>query len=66
LPDHPYDPFHFNSVDKDELGNYLVSARYTHAVYYISGSTMPGLCNPTHSPRHTCLRQRKKAGRRNC
>ena len=39
LPEHPYDPFHFNSVDKDELGNYLVSARYTHAVYYISGTT---------------------------
>lgn len=39
LPDRPYDPFHFNSVDKDELGNYLVSARYTHAVYYISGTT---------------------------
>jgi hypothetical protein len=39
LPESPYDPFHFNSVDKDELGNYLVSARYTHAVYYISGTT---------------------------
>lgn len=38
-PDHPYDPFHFNSVEKDDLGNYLVSARYTHAIYYISGST---------------------------
>lgn len=35
----PYDPFHFNSVEKDDLGNYLVSARYTHAIYYISGST---------------------------
>lgn len=38
-PTHPYDPFHFNSVEKDSLGNYLVSARYTHAIYYISGST---------------------------
>lgn len=38
-PEHPYDPFHFNSVDKDELGNYLVSARYTQALYYISGAT---------------------------
>lgn len=38
-PEHPYDPFHFNSVDKDDLGNYLVSARYSHAIYYISGST---------------------------
>jgi hypothetical protein len=37
--ENPYDPFHFNSVDKDELGNYLISARYTHAMYYISGST---------------------------
>jgi hypothetical protein len=34
-PESPYDPFHFNSVAKDDLGNYLVSARYTHAVYYI-------------------------------
>lgn len=39
MPEHPYDPFHFNSVDKDELGNYLVSARYTHAIHYISGTT---------------------------
>ena len=38
-PGNPYDAFHFNSVDKDELGNYLVSARYTHAIYYISGTT---------------------------
>lgn len=38
-PEHPYDPFHFNSVDKDELGNYLISSRYTHAIYYISGTT---------------------------
>jgi len=38
-PTHPYDPFHFNSVEKDSLGNYLVSARYTQAIYYISGST---------------------------
>ncbi|KAH9812165.1 Arylsulfotransferase (ASST) [Teratosphaeria destructans] len=33
----PFDWFHMNSVDKDEHGNYLICARYTHAVYYISG-----------------------------
>ncbi|KAK6404079.1 hypothetical protein LTR95_018897, partial [Oleoguttula sp. CCFEE 5521] len=37
--DSPYDPWHLNSVEKDAEGNYLVSARYTHAVYYISGQT---------------------------
>nr|OQO32051.1 hypothetical protein B0A51_00589 [Rachicladosporium sp. CCFEE 5018] len=37
--DSPYDPWHLNSVEKDAAGNYLVSARYTHAVYYINGRT---------------------------
>ncbi|KAL1633911.1 hypothetical protein SLS58_010901 [Diplodia intermedia] len=35
----PWDYYHINSVDKDHLGNYLVSARYTHSVTYISGRT---------------------------
>ncbi|GME25905.1 Arylsulfotransferase [Neofusicoccum parvum] len=35
----PFDYFHINSVDKDDLGNYLISARYTHSVTYIDGRT---------------------------
>jgi hypothetical protein len=35
----PFDWFHMNSIQKDELGNYLVSARYTHSVYYVDGKT---------------------------
>lgn len=31
------DWFHINSVEKDHLGNYLISARHTCTVYYISG-----------------------------
>ena len=31
-----YDYFHINSVDEDDDGNFLVSARNTHAVYKIS------------------------------
>lgn len=34
----PYDWFHINSVQKDQLGNYIISARYTHTVDYINGS----------------------------
>ncbi|KAK3719039.1 hypothetical protein LTR37_004603 [Vermiconidia calcicola] len=37
--DDPFDPFHLNSVAKDEFGNYLVSARNPHAIYYIDGKT---------------------------
>jgi hypothetical protein len=32
----PFDYFHVNSVDLDDDGNYIVSARNTHAVYKIS------------------------------
>ena len=32
-----YDFFHLNSVQKDHLGNYLLSSRHTNSVYYISG-----------------------------
>ena len=35
----PFDCFHMNSIQKDELGNYLVSARYTHSITYIDGKT---------------------------
>lgn len=35
----PFDWYHINSVEKDELGNYLISARYTHTVTYIDGRT---------------------------
>lgn len=34
-----WDWYHLNSVQKDDLGNYLVSARYTHSVSYIDGRT---------------------------
>ncbi|KXS94511.1 hypothetical protein AC578_8328 [Pseudocercospora eumusae] len=32
-----FDFFHINSVDKDDHGNYLISARHTDSVYLISG-----------------------------
>ena len=44
--DHPSEPghvgsawdfFHMNSVDKNADGDYLISARYTNAIYKISG-----------------------------
>lgn len=35
----PFDWFHINSMIKDELGNYLISARYTHSITYIDGKT---------------------------
>lgn len=35
----PFDFFHANSVDQDDGGSYLVSARNTHAIYYIDGKT---------------------------
>ncbi|KAG8628800.1 hypothetical protein KVT40_002665 [Elsinoe batatas] len=37
--DDPFDWFHINSVQKDVLGNYLISARYTHSITYIEGKT---------------------------
>ncbi|KAF7893497.1 uncharacterized protein EAF02_001035 [Botrytis sinoallii] len=36
---HGYDFFHINSVDKDGLGNYLISPRYYQSVSYIDGKT---------------------------
>ena len=35
----PWDWYHINSIHKDDLGNYLVSARYTHSITYIDGKT---------------------------
>ncbi|KAF2219227.1 ASST-domain-containing protein, partial [Elsinoe ampelina] len=32
-----WDYFHLNSIEKDVEGNYLLSARHTNAVYYVSG-----------------------------
>ncbi|KAF4552371.1 Hypothetical protein D9617_10g073520 [Elsinoe fawcettii] len=34
-----FDWFHINSIQKDHRGNYLVSSRHMHALYYISGAT---------------------------
>ncbi|KAG9944793.1 hypothetical protein KCU85_g7707, partial [Aureobasidium melanogenum] len=36
--DSPWDFFHINSIEKDDSGNYLVSARHTHSLYYINGT----------------------------
>lgn len=34
-----WDWFHINSIDKDAKGNYLVSSRYLHALFYVDGKT---------------------------
>lgn len=34
-----WDWFHLNSVQKDERGNYLISSRYSHSLFYINGKT---------------------------
>ncbi|KAF2147947.1 hypothetical protein K461DRAFT_233434, partial [Myriangium duriaei CBS 260.36] len=34
-----FDWFHINSIEKDRNGNYLVSSRHMHAIYYIAGTT---------------------------
>ncbi|PNS13755.1 hypothetical protein CAC42_3248 [Sphaceloma murrayae] len=34
--DKGFDFLHINSVQKDRLGNYLISARHMHAIYYIN------------------------------
>ncbi|KAJ5689920.1 hypothetical protein N7462_004312 [Penicillium macrosclerotiorum] len=36
-PTSSFDFFHLNSVEKDQLGNYLVSSRYTHTISGVSG-----------------------------
>ncbi|EME47594.1 hypothetical protein DOTSEDRAFT_60029 [Dothistroma septosporum NZE10] len=35
----PWDVYHINSVEKDELGNYLISLRFLRAILYIDGRT---------------------------
>lgn len=35
--DKAFDWFHINSIEKDPRGNYLISARYSNAITYISG-----------------------------
>lgn len=35
----PWDWYHVNSIAKDEVGNYLISARFSHSITYISGKT---------------------------
>ena len=32
-----WDWFHINAVDKDNLGNYLISSRHLHTLFYIDG-----------------------------
>ncbi|KAF5350318.1 hypothetical protein D9758_012804 [Tetrapyrgos nigripes] len=34
-----WDYVHINSAEKDAAGNYLISGRHTHSVYYVDGST---------------------------
>ncbi|RMZ76715.1 hypothetical protein DV737_g4715, partial [Chaetothyriales sp. CBS 132003] len=34
-----WDWFHINSVEKDDQGNYLISSRWMHAIYYIDGTS---------------------------
>ena len=36
-PGSPWDYFHINSIDKNDAGDYLVSARHTSAIYKVSG-----------------------------
>ncbi|KAJ4482291.1 ASST-domain-containing protein [Lentinula aciculospora] len=36
--DNPWDYFHINAVDKDSAGNYLISSRHCHAIYYVAPS----------------------------
>ena len=36
---HSWDWFHMNAVSRDQLGNYMVSSRHTHTIYYVDGRT---------------------------
>jgi len=33
--DNPWDYFHINAVNKDDFGNYLISSRHCHSIYYV-------------------------------
>ena len=54
----PFDWYHINSISKDALGNYLVSARYPHSIIYIDGThgrqavkiLASGKCLPSTAP----------------
>lgn len=35
----PWDFFHINSIEKDAVGNYLVSSRHLRTILYVSGAT---------------------------
>lgn len=35
--DDPWDVYHINSVEKDDLGNYLISVRFLRSILYIDG-----------------------------
>lgn len=37
-PSSAWDYFHLNSIDKDDEGNYLISARHTSTIYKINGT----------------------------
>ncbi|KAI7569267.1 hypothetical protein KC343_g2428 [Hortaea werneckii] len=39
IRNNPFDPFHFNSVQKDDDGNYLISVRNPHAIFYVDKDT---------------------------
>ncbi|KAL1742189.1 ASST-domain-containing protein [Schizophyllum fasciatum] len=34
-----WDYFHINTIDKDAAGNYLLSSRYLHTIFYIDGTS---------------------------
>ncbi|KAI4525730.1 hypothetical protein K525DRAFT_190844 [Schizophyllum commune Loenen D] len=36
---HPWDYFHINAIDKDAAGNYLISSRYCHTLFYLDGQS---------------------------
>ncbi|TRM57121.1 ASST-domain-containing protein [Schizophyllum amplum] len=35
----PWDYFHLNAIDKDDSGNYLVSGRHIHTLFYLDASS---------------------------
>lgn len=39
VADGSFDYFHMNSIDKDSMGNYLISFRHLHALVYVEGTT---------------------------
>ncbi|TRM57114.1 ASST-domain-containing protein [Schizophyllum amplum] len=35
----PWDYFHLNAIDKDDSGNYLISGRHIHTLFYVDASS---------------------------